>query len=395
MAKLFHALVAAVIVCAGSANAQSFFLNLGTDPSTGVDRGSASVVRKVDERTGFLTFSTIGAEELGPYIASATLAWPDFAMDGDQLDLVLVMAGLSDDGGRELAAFGTSYRYALPDTDLTVYANADHGIFNLGSELSLALDIKGEQTNVAMGVRKVWSLPDATQMTGTVEVALRDSTSEVLGTRVTDESLRLLRVALRRESGFPFSFQQRYAVSLTKGFDGFGASATSNPLASALGVTTDFAKLAFSAEASVPLSARLLVNAGIVGQWTNDSLPISQRCGYGTNNYARGFDQSYVNGDRCFGGRVEIAYHVTQPKLSATEIDLGQAFFGLDGGRITDVANDVLAQIDDTWSSVSMGYRMAKGNLVGEIAMTRILDEPIGAFAQDQSRIWVQAAYKF
>jgi hemolysin activation/secretion protein len=137
------------------------------------------------------------------------------------------------------------------------------------------------------------------------------------------------------------------------------------------------------------------VNAGVVGQWTNDSLPVSQRCGYGTNNYARGFDQSYVNGDRCLGARIEVAYHVTQPKLSATEIDLGQAFFGLDGGYIADVANDVLAQTDDTWSSVSMGYRMAKGNFVAEIAVTRILDEPVGAFAQDRSRIGVQAAYKF
>jgi hemolysin activation/secretion protein len=395
MAKLIYAFAAAFIVCASSAHAQSFFLNLGTDPSTGVDRGSASVVRKVDTRTGFLTFSTIGAEEIGPYIASATLAWPDLMLEGDQLDLVFVMAGPSDDGGRELAAFGTSYRYALPLTDLTVYANADRGDFNLGSDQSLALDIKGEQTNAALGVRKVWSLAGAARLTGTFEVALRDSTSEVLGTQVTNESLRLLRTALRHESGFPFSLQQRYAVSLTKGFDGFGASATTNPLASAPGVTTNFVKLAFSAEASVPLSARFLINVGVVGQWTNDSLPVSQRCGYGTNNYARGFDQSYVNGDRCLGTRVEVAYHVTSPKMTATEIDLGQAFLGLDGGSITDVANDFLAQSDDVWSSVSMGYRMAKGSFVGEIAFTHIFDKPTGAFAQDDSRIWAQVAYKF
>jgi hemolysin activation/secretion protein len=137
-----------------------------------------------------------------------------------------------------------------------------------------------------------------------------------------------------------------------------------------------------------------LINVGVVGQWTNDSLPASQRCGCGTNNYARGFDQSYVNGYCCLGTRVEVAYHVTSPKMTATEIDLGQAFLELDGGSITEVANDFLAQSDDVWSSVSMGYRMAKGSFVGEVAFTHIFDKPTVAFAQDDSPIWAQVAYK-
>jgi hemolysin activation/secretion protein len=140
----------------------------------------------------------------GPYIASATLAWPDLMQEGDQLDLVFCMAGRSDDGGRELAAFGISYRYALLRTDLIVDANADRRDLNLGSDQSLALDIKGEQTNAALGVRKVWSLAGAARLTGTVEVALRYSTSEVLETQVTNESFRLLRAALRHEGGSRF-----------------------------------------------------------------------------------------------------------------------------------------------------------------------------------------------
>lgn len=395
MKKTISVLAAAFAICASDANAQSFFLSLGTDPSTGVDRGSASVVRKVDTRTGFLTFSSVGAEELGPYIASATLAWPDLVTDGDQLDLVFVTAGPADDGTRELTAYGASYRYALPQTGVTIYANADHGTYRLGSPQSLALDINGDQTNTALGARKVWSLHDAVRLTGTLEFATRDSTGEVLGTQITDERLRMLRAALRYESGSPFTLQQRYAVSMTKGFDGFGASAAMNPMASAAGVTTDFTKLAFSAEASMPLSASFLINAGVVGQWTNDSLPVSQRCGYGTNSYARGFDQSYVNGDRCLGTRVEVAYNVTRPKVTPTDIDLRQAFFGLDGGGIKDMGNDILPGNLDYWSSVSLGFRMAKANFAGEIAVTHIVDKPAGAFTQDDNRIWFQAAYRF
>lgn len=128
---------------ATGALAQSFFTNLGTDPSTGIDRGSASIVRKVESRTGYLTFSSIGAEEIGPYIASATLAWPDLIRTDDQLDLVLVLGGLSDSGGPELEALGLGYRRELAGTDITLYFNADHGDYILGSARSMALGING------------------------------------------------------------------------------------------------------------------------------------------------------------------------------------------------------------------------------------------------------------
>lgn len=375
--------------------AQSFFTNLGTDPSTGVDRGSASIVRKVESRTGFLTFSSLGADEIGPFIASATLAWPDLLVNDDQLDLVLVLGGLSDNGKLELAAAGLAYRQEVPGSDVTLYFNADHGDYALGSASSMALDIRGMQTNAAIGARKVRAWPDHSRLTSSLELALRDSRSTILGTTSSEERLRMLRAAIKYERGLPFMFQQRYGLSLTKGLEGLGASASVNPLASAPGVTTDFLRVAFSAEASVPLSGRFLVNAGIVGQWTNDSLPVSQRCGYGANAYARGFDQSYVNGDRCLGSRVELAYNFVLPDPRARALDLRQGFLGIDGGAIKDMANPILDGTSDRWSSVSAGFRMAKGDFIGEISVTHILDKPVGAFAQDDTRLWLQAALRF
>lgn len=392
--KLFWMLTL-FLVSATGALAQSFFTNLGTDPSTGIDRGSASIVRKVESRTGYLTFSSIGAEEIGPYIASATLAWPDLIRTDDQLDLVLVLGGLSDSGGPELEALGLGYRRELAGTDITLYFNADHGDYILGSARSMALGINGSQTNAAIGARKVWSLPDHARLTATLELAMRDSESEILGTVYNDERLRMLRAAVKYERGLPFQFQQRYGISLTKGLGTLGASASESPLGSAPGVATDFLRVAFSAEASVPLLRRFLVNAGIVGQSTNDSLPVSQRCGYGTNAYARGFDQSYVNGDQCLGTRVELAYNFILPSPRVKALDLRQGFLGIDGGLIEDMANPFLARTSDRWSSVSAGYRMAKGEFVGEIALTHILDKPVGAFPQDDTRLWFQAAFRF
>ncbi|WP_263722436.1 ShlB/FhaC/HecB family hemolysin secretion/activation protein [Albidovulum sediminicola] len=385
----------ALVLSISAASAQSFFTNLGTDPSTGVDRGSASVIRKVDRRTGFLTFSSIGTKEIGPYIASGTLAWPDLIGDGDQLDLVLVLGGLSESGGLELAAAGAGYRRELPGTGVTIFANADHGDFALGSATSKALAIEGTQTNAAIGARKVWNLPQYSRLTASVEMALRNSHIEILGATAAEERLRMLRAALRYERGLPYGFQQRYGLSVTKGIDGLGASASAGPRLSAPGVATDFLRIAFSAEMSVPLSARFLVNAGVVGQWTNDSLPVSQRCGYGTNAYARGFDLSYVNGDRCLGSRVELAYNLILPDPRAKVLDLRQAFLGVDGGAIKDMPNPLIPGNSDRWSSVSAGLRVAKGAFVGEVALSHILDKPAGAFPQDDTRLWFQAGFSF
>ncbi|MGB3279689.1 MAG: ShlB/FhaC/HecB family hemolysin secretion/activation protein [Pseudorhodobacter sp.] len=396
MIRIFVLLVlTSFLVTAESAGAQSFFTNLGTDPSTGVDRGSASVVRNVEKRTGFLTFSSLGADEIGPYIGSATLAWPNLLRQDDQLDLVLAMGGLSANGKAELTAAGLGYRQGLPGAGVTLYVNADHGTFRLGSASSLALGIKGSQTNAAIGARKTWSWPDHFRLTASLELALRNSQSELLGATYRDERLRMLRAAVKYERGLPFSFQQRYGLSLTKGLDAFGASASASPTSSLPGVTTDFLRIAFSAEASVPLSRRFLVNAGVIGQWTNDSLPVSQRCGYGTNAYARGFDQSYVNGDRCFGARVELAYNFVLPDPRAKALDLRQGFLGIDGGTIEDMANPFVAGNSDRWSSLSAGFRMAMGDFIGEISITHILDKPVGAFPQDNTRLWFQTALRF
>ncbi len=391
----FLSLLVACLVSASAAGAQSFFTNLGTDPSTGVDRGSASVIRKVETRTRYLTFSSIGADEIGPYIASATLAWPNLVRSGDQLDLVLVLGGLADNGGLELAAAGLGYRQDLAESGITLYFNGDHGEYALGSAASRALDIGGSQTNAAIGIRKVWTHGEQARLTGSLELALRDSQSEILGATFSEERLRMLRAALRYERGVPFLFQQRYGLSVTKGLDAIGASPSASPIASAPGVTTDFLRAAFSAEASVPLSMRFVVNAGVVGQWTNDSLPVSQRCGYGTNAYARGFDQSYVNGDRCVGTRVELAYNIVLPDPRARVLDLRQAYIGIDGGSTEDLANPFQAGNTDRWSSVSAGIRMARGDFIGEISATHILDRPAGAFPQDDTRLWFQAGFRF
>lgn len=387
-------LVALLTFTAAKVEAQSFFASIVTDPAAGVDRGSTSGIRKLDEPTGFLTLDTYGAEEIGPSILGFGYVLPEALATGDQLDLAAVVAGPSEDDTPELLAGGLGYRYFLGN-GVTGYVNVNYSDITLGSEASLAADIKGELLSASFGLRREVSRGETGKLVTTLEGVGRSARGTVLGFPVTDEDLRLLRVAALYEEGIPFLAQRRFAAAVTKGFDGFGASPAFNPLASAPGVTSDFLRASFSAEFSLPFSKEWVGNAGLIGQWSNDSLPISQRCGYGTNSYARGFDQSFVNGDQCLGSRVELAYNLQFPTVDEGKITFTQAYFGVDVGRVWDNANVLLPASGDSWSSGSLGVRTIQGDFIGEAVFSRIFNEPTGITEQDQSRFWVRAAWRF
>jgi|GEM_PF-1401286 len=375
--------------------AQSFFTSLVVDPAVGVDRGSTSRIQSVKKNTGFLTFSNNGAEEIGPYVLGVGAALPSLLSTNDQLDLVAVLAGPADDESRELLGGGIGYRIKSPETGFTLSLNGNVSDIRLGAAKSFALGIVGQLSNIALGLRREWETNNFDRVVGGVELIARDVHWVALGATRRDESLRMMRASLMFEQGQPFGFRKRFAISAIKGFDDFGASPVNNKLGSAAGVTTNFFRVAAGAEMSLPLSRRFYINAGVIAQWTNDSLPLSQRCGYQSNEYARGFDLAYVNGDRCIGSRVELAYNIVLPQPGAKRLSYSQAYFGLDGGRIMDNSNAILPAKKDAWSSISLGVRALHGNFISEVSVTRVLDQPKGAFEQDETRFWFRSALKF
>lgn len=375
------------------AQSQAFFADFVVDPVTGVDRGSTSQIRKVDEFTTVATFSSTGSAPIGRYIGSLGLSMPLETEYGGQIDVLGVLGGPDADGGLELRAGGLGFRLGL-DTGSTLYLNYDYGDYQLGTNDLLPLDVTGVHETLALALRHVWMLGED-RLTGSVELAAKQRRDEMLGFEVTDEDLRLLRLGLMHETGALYGFRSRLALAATKGLSGLGASLEDNPLPSARGVTPDFFRLSFSAEASFPLQAATYVNAGVIGQLTRDSLPVSQRCGYGTNGYSRGFDRSYVMGDECFGARIELAHDFQPPSMASGALRRTQGFVAVDGGRLRDKGSEAFAGREDDWSSANWGVRTLQGNFLGELALSHILTKPDGTVQQDKTRLWFQAAYQF
>jgi len=377
------------------AQAQSFFGDLGNGVTVGVDQGSAALLPTVDETTRFLTFDTYGSVEIGREIASFSVAQPGFLVLGDQFDLVTVVAGFLGSGPTEVLAFGLGYQMPLNEKGLTWFVNADHAKVVVGGAANRALDIRGDRSNLSFGVRKTWSPSADVTTRASLEVRSRRSTGQVLGFPVLDEDLRVVQLSLQHERGVPFGFRTRFGASIAKGLSGFGASGRFNPAASLPGASAQFLRLSMAMEISLPVSARLVFNAGLAGQWADRSLPLSERCGYATNAFSRGFDQTVANGDRCIASRIELARYLTLPTQDGPSGVLTQGFAGLDAGRVWNLGSATLAPATRDWSSLSVGLRALRGGSIAEIAVTRILDDFDTAIPQDEHRLWLRVATRF
>lgn len=382
-------------VWSGPLLAQSAFVPMTVREAVGIERGSTALIGPVDKRTFFATFDTFGSEDIGPSIMSAAAALPGLIVEGDQLDAVAVLGGPVETGRQELVAGGLGYRIKLSRSGPTLFVNGDYADVTLGSAESRALDSKGENWNLTFGARHVWALSPAASVTGELSFIAREWNGEVLGMPVIDEDLRVLRAGLSYVSSTPNGPRKRLGVIVHKGLAGLGSSDSENPMASLPGASADFLTASFSAEAAMPLSSQWVVSIGAIGQWSDAPLPFSQRCGYGTNEFSRAFDRTFVNGDRCLGGRGEIGYNLPAPTLTGGFLAFAQVFAAADAGWLWNVGSDAAPAWQDTWSSVYAGLRAATSRSIAEITLSRIVDEPEGLVEQAETRFWIRSAVRF
>ena len=342
-----------------------------------------------------MTFDTYGSEEIGPSVQAFGLATPNLLFDRDQLDVVLVVAGPLETQREELLAGGAGYRFQFSETGPTAFANIDYARVTLGSKQSRAFNIKGNRTNLLFGLRQIWQLSKSASLTGSIQFGARHSSAEILGTSTLDEDLRLMRGTLLFQSGSLFGLSKRVGLSFTKGVSGFGSSGANNSFGSVRGSSAVFSTASFNAEVSVPLSASFFLNLGAIGQIADTSVPLSQKCGFGTNAYARGFDRSFVTGDSCLGGRGEIAYKVDLPGKKLMPFAFSQVFLNGDGGQIWNAGNIISGASTHGWASVSAGLRTLTKKVIAEVSASKKLITPPGTVAQKDTRLWFRAALKF
>ncbi len=385
------------MLCTGQVIAQTAPVYHDLRDVVGVERGSTALIGPVDKDTYFLTFDTFGSEEIGPSIASAAAAVPGLLLQHDQFDSVVVLGGPFETGQRELLALGLGYRIKTSANGPTFFLNGDYADVILGSAESRALGLTGANSNLSLGARHVWALSQLSRVTVELSFTAREwkGDAEVFDMRVIDEKLRILRARASYANRTPSGLTTRLGVTVHKGLPGLGSSPTDNPLSSLPGASSDFFTASFSADAIVPISRQFVFVAGAIGQWSDASLPYSQRCGYGTNEFSRAFDRTFVNGDKCLGMRGEIAYNLPVQFPSWASLRSAQLFAAADVGKLWNVGSAGLPSSEDAWGSVYAGMRVSTSKLIAELTLSRIVDGVEGPIEQDATRLWFRSAVRF
>lgn len=387
-------ILALALVAASGVRAQSFFGTVGIENAVGVERGSTALVERVEVPTSFVTLDSFGSEDVGPWVSSLTFALPGVAASTDQFDLTLVVAGPGDVEREELLAAGIGYRVQPWDAETTFYMTASYARLSPDGPLTSSLSIDGSRKLLGLGLRRSIEAEDVVT-DYVLELRGRESTGQSFGQPILDERIAALFLGVRRSTGQPFGLQTRLGAAMSAGVAEFGDSMPPGALASVPGAADRFFRTSASAEASVPLSPLLVVNAGLVGQWSSAPLTASQRCGFGTNAYSRGFDQSEILGDICLSGRVELAANVVLPRSEGNFLWM-QPFAGIDGGHFRNLATRFVGNATGDWSSASIGLRSLGTDWIGEIAWTKVFEAPSVAIATSgEERLWFRAGVRF
>jgi hemolysin activation/secretion protein len=144
----------------------------------------------------------------------------------------------------------------------------------------------------------------------------------------------------------------------------------------------------------MPVYGPVGVAVGGLGQWSDDSLPFAQTCGFASNEYSRAFDRSYVTGDSCFGGRAELFTNLPT-EWADGYLKAVQVFAASDAGHIWIAGNNARPGWQDGWASAYTGLRVLGEDFIGEASLSKILDEPAGVVPQDETRFWVLMGLRF
>lgn len=145
-------------------------------------------------------------------------------------------------------------------------------------------------------------------------------------------------------------------LSLTRGWDVFGATQAGDPLASRAGGGGEFVALTADVSRNQTITEWLNAVVAIKAQTANNPLLSSEQCGYGGAGFGRGFDPYVISGDRCIVGLAELQAKPAFLDFGAVAV---RPYVAVDAGAVRQIGT--LAAGEDRTSSLysfSAGARM-------------------------------------
>jgi hemolysin activation/secretion protein len=158
-------------------------------------------------------------------------------------------------------------------------------------------EIKSTSTTLGMGVSYSIIRQRQENLTGRAAFDWQDTSSNILGTPLTRDAIRVLQFGLNYQIADAWNGQNGLSGTFSHGVDTLAASQPGQLNLSRAGATPDFAKFNLDVSRLQGLTESWAVFAAASGQLATDPLYSSEQFGYGGQAFGRAYDNSEITGD--------------------------------------------------------------------------------------------------
>lgn len=328
-----------------------------------------------------------GSRYTGPHLVN-------FAYEDSFIPLQnTTISGLSDlSGGDKLWAISGEQKIRLlPEMDLAF--SLGQAISHPGYTLEQS-DIESQSVNWGIGL--YWQFIRQRQQNLNIGFAFegRNVNTDILGTALTRDRIRALRVQLTYDGVDKFGGYNAISTSLTRGISAFGASDAGEQNISRAAAEPDFTKLATTMQHQQFISPYWLTIGRFEGQYASKALYSSEEFGFGGPSLGRAYDSSEITGDHGVAASIEIQYSGIKP-INNFEIT-PLVFYQI--GKVWNIDNGQENQLSA--ATAGLGFNIVHSSGVSgtfTIAQphTKSIDTPTYGNNGNNPRLYFQLGYAF
>jgi hemolysin activation/secretion protein len=357
------------------------------------NRGASNLIIKIQETkvSGFVSIDNRGTESSGTRQGNAGV---NISNPFGFLSSTDLMYATSEDVN-ELRYFSGSTKFTVNNSGTMVNISGSNSIAKSGTPTLQALNQRSSSKSFAIKVTQPIITSRQTNLSVSAKLDTKNSKSYQLGTKTSDDQLRVLRLGLDYDYVDGTNATNQVLLEYSHGLKGLGASSQDSSLKTRDDGVINFNKLTLTLTRTQPLpivkglSLKTMINA----QYTADPLLSGEEFSIGGKEYGRAYDSSEITGDHGIAFSTELMYNIPYSSKYLKSI---QAFTFYDIGQVYNLNSNATTPKIQSLASTGVGlrYRLI-GDFSGSLTLTRPLTREVSNQGDKQPRIFFTLDYRF
>jgi hemolysin activation/secretion protein len=237
-------------------------------------------------------------------------------------------------------------------------------------------DVNGKSYSASLGLRHPFLRSRAESLWGIARFDVQNTRTDIFGDQLlTDDKLRVLRVGGNYERADAWRGVNTASLTVSQGFDVFGATKSGSPSLSRARGVSDFTKANADVSRTQPLWDAFSGYVLVSGQKSAHSLLSAEQFGIGGSAIGSAYDPSEIVGDDGLAGRIELRWDAPPPGIG----DVSYQVYGFwDGGEVWTRTPSAGQPSQQSLASAGIGLRIALTQwLYGTAEIAKPLTRPI------------------